>query len=70
MGNNNSRLAIPPIESLNVENYRALSRVGLGGLTPKTELLGPNGSGKSTVFDIFNFLSTSIRRTEMKGVTC
>ena len=48
---------IPRIESLYVENYRALRRVDLDKLTPMTVLLGPNGSGKSTVFDVFNFLS-------------
>jgi predicted ATPase len=48
---------IPRIESLKVENYRALKNVTLDKLTPMTVLLGPNGSGKSTVFDVFNFLS-------------
>jgi len=48
---------IPRIESLRVENYRALRNVELDKLTPMTVLLGPNGSGKSTVFDVFNFLS-------------
>lgn len=48
---------IPRIESLRVENYRALRKVELDNLTPTTVLLGPNGSGKSTVFDVFNFLS-------------
>ncbi|MBK8754675.1 MAG: AAA family ATPase [Candidatus Competibacteraceae bacterium] len=57
MGNSNSRLAIPRIESLKVENYRALHKVDLDKLTPMTVLLGPNGSGKSTIFDVFNFLS-------------
>lgn len=51
------RQGIPRIESLRVENYRALRKVELGSLTPMTVLLGPNGSGKSTVFDVFNFLS-------------
>lgn len=45
------------IESLRVENYRALHRVELKDLTPLTVLLGPNGSGKSTLFDVFAFLS-------------
>jgi predicted ATPase len=49
--------AVPRIEYLRVENYRALRRVELTDLTPITVLLGPNGSGKSTVFDVFNFLS-------------
>ncbi|MDH2240008.1 AAA family ATPase [Pigmentiphaga sp. GD03639] len=48
---------IPRIESLRVENYRALRKVELDKLTPMTVLLGPNGSGKSTIFDVFNFLS-------------
>lgn len=51
------REGIPRIESLRVENYRALRRVELDKLTPMTVLLGLNGSGKSTVFDVFNFLS-------------
>lgn len=50
-------VGIPRIESLRVENYRALRQVELNNLTPMTVLLGPNGSGKSTVFDVFNFLS-------------
>lgn len=48
---------VPRIESLRVENYRALRQVELASLTPMTVLLGPNGSGKSTIFDVFNFLS-------------
>jgi predicted ATPase len=48
---------IPRIESLRVENYRALRQVELDNLTKMTVLLGPNGSGKSTLFDVFNFLS-------------
>jgi predicted ATPase len=45
------------IESLRVENYRALRRVTLEPLAPLSALLGPNGSGKTTVFDVFAFLS-------------
>jgi predicted ATPase len=45
------------IESLRVENYRALRQVEFKDVTPLTVLLGPNGSGKSTVFDVFAFLS-------------
>lgn len=45
------------IESLRVENYRALKSVELRDLTPMTVLVGPNGSGKSTVFDVFSFLA-------------
>lgn len=45
------------IESLVVQNYRALRDVTLDNMTPLTVLLGPNGSGKSTVFDVFAFLA-------------
>ena len=45
------------IESLKVQNFRALREVEFKDLTPMTVLLGPNGSGKSTVFDVFAFLS-------------
>ena len=49
----------PParIESLRVQNFRALKDVWFRDLTPMTVLLGPNSSGKSTVFDVFAFLS-------------
>jgi len=55
--NKSAKRGIPRIESLHVENYRALKKVELDNLTPMTVLLGPNGSGKSTIFDVFNFLS-------------
>ena len=48
---------IPRIESLKVQNYRALHNLELKNLTPLTIFLGPNGSGKSTIFDVFAFLS-------------
>ncbi len=51
------RCAIPRIEYLRVQNYRALHDLELKNITPLTVLLGPNGSGKSTVFDVFAFLS-------------
>ena len=56
----------PRVESLTVENFRALKKVDLKDLTPLTVLVGSNGSGKSTVFDVFAFLSecfeTGLRR--------
>ena len=51
------RSAVPRIEYLRVQNYRALHDLELKNITPLTVLLGPNGSGKSTVFDVFAFLS-------------
>lgn len=50
-------IAVPRIEYLKVQNFRALRHVELKNITPLTVLLGPNGSGKSTLFDVFNFLS-------------
>ncbi|XXY18794.1 AAA family ATPase [Sorangium sp. So ce216] len=50
---------VPRIESLHVENYRALKQLDLEAITPLTVFLGPNGSGKSTIFDVFAFLSES-----------
>ena len=47
----------PRIESLKIQNFRALRSVEFKKLTPLTVLVGPNGSGKSTVFDVFAFLS-------------
>lgn len=51
------RSAIPRIEQLRIQNYRALHDLELKGITPLTVFLGPNGSGKSTIFDVFAFLS-------------
>lgn len=45
------------IESLKVENFRALQNVEIKDIRALTVLVGPNGSGKSTVFDVFAFLS-------------
>lgn len=49
--------AVPRIEALRVQRYRALADLDLKGLTPLTVFLGPNGSGKSTIFDVFAFLA-------------
>ena len=54
---NGALQAIPRIENLRVQNYRALRDLELKNMAPLTVLLGPNGSGKSTVFDVFAFLS-------------
>ena len=45
------------IETLEVENFRALRDFRLTDMTPLTVLIGPNGSGKSTIVDVFAFLS-------------
>lgn len=48
---------VPRIESIRIENYRALRALEITGITPLTVFLGPNGSGKSTLFDVFAFLA-------------
>ena len=48
---------VPHIESLRVENYRALRDIELKQLKPLSVFLGANGSGKSTLFDVFAFLA-------------
>ncbi len=45
------------IESLKIQNYRALKKLELSDLTPLTVFVGPNGSGKATIFDALEFLS-------------
>jgi predicted ATPase len=45
------------IESLKIQNFRALRNVEIKDITPLTVLLGANGSGKSTIFDVFGFLA-------------
>jgi len=57
----------PRIESLKVQNFRALREIEFKGLTPLTVLLGPNGSGKSTVFDVFAFLAECFESTLRKA---
>jgi len=49
--------SVPRIESLHVQNYRALRDLELNAITPLTVFVGPNGSGKSTLFDVFAFLA-------------
>ena len=52
-----TKISVPRIENLKVQNYRALQNLELKNITPLTVFLGPNGSGKSTIFDVFAFLS-------------
>lgn len=61
LGATKNPLSVPRIESLRVQNYRALRDLELKNITPLTVFLGPNGSGKSTIFDVFAFLTESFR---------
>lgn len=54
-------LYLPRIQSISVQNFRALRDIKLQKITPLTVFLGPNGSGKSTVFDVFAFLSETFQ---------
>ncbi len=51
------RQGVPRIESIRVQNFRALRDLTLSPIAPLTVFLGPNGSGKSTIFDVFAFLA-------------
>lgn len=71
------RSITPRLQTLKVNNYRALRDVTFKDLTPFTVLLGANGSGKSTVFDVFAFLHEAFtdglrrawdRRNRMAGI--
>lgn len=44
------------IETIRLQNFKALQDVRLGNLPPYAVFVGPNGSGKSTLFDCFGFL--------------
>ena len=61
-------LAPARIESLKVQNFRALREVEFKELTPLTVLLGPNGSGKSTVFDVFCLFVRMLRARIAPGM--
>ena len=68
MPDSSTNPGIPRVESLRVENYRALKKLELKSLTPLTVFLGPNGSGKSTIFDVFAFLSECFLNGVRKAV--
>jgi len=57
MGPQREKRDVPRIESIRVQNFRALRDLRLSPISPLTVFLGPNGSGKSTVFDVFAFLA-------------
>ncbi|MCX8502046.1 MAG: AAA family ATPase [Alphaproteobacteria bacterium] len=49
------------IESLRVKNYKSLCDLHLKDLPDMCVFVGKNGVGKSTLFDVFSFLSDSLR---------
>jgi predicted ATPase len=49
------------IEQLNIKNFKVYKDVEIKDLSNMCVFLGANGSGKSTLFDVFGFLSDSLR---------
>ena len=56
------------IESIEIENYRALQSVKLEDLRRLVILVGANGTGKSTIFDAFSFLKDALSMNAGKAV--
>lgn len=56
------------IETIEIENYRALQNVKLEDLRRLVILVGANGTGKSTVFDAFTFLKDALSMNVGKAV--
>lgn len=49
------------IERLRIENYKVYRKMEIRNLSHFSVFLGVNGAGKSTLFDIFGFLSDSLK---------
>lgn len=49
------------IEQINIKNYKVYRDVEIKNLSNMCVFLGANGSGKTTLFDVFGFLSDSLR---------
>lgn len=49
------------IESIKLKNYKAFNSLELTNLSELSIFVGANGVGKSTLFDVFGFLSDSLR---------
>lgn len=49
------------IESLSIENFKVFKSTTIKKLPKMAVLVGTNGSGKSTFFDVFGFLSDSLK---------
>jgi predicted ATPase len=49
------------IESLKIQNFKALKSIEIKNLRSLSVLIGANGAGKSTLFDVFGFLSDALQ---------
>jgi predicted ATPase len=50
------------IESIKVENFKALQDFEVTNLTGLTVIVGKNGVGKTTFFDVFEFLHDCLEK--------
>lgn len=57
------------VESLRVQNYRALRDVTILNIPAFAVFVGPNGSGKSTLFDVFGFLKDALDGNVRTAIT-
>ena len=49
------------IETIHLENFRALQDINLRNIPPFAVFMGANGSGKSTLFQVFGFLKDALQ---------
>ena len=49
------------IEKIKIENYKVYRKTEIQDLSNFSVFLGANGAGKSTLFDVFGFLSDSLK---------
>ena len=56
------------IEAIKIKNYKVFKELDIRNLPNMCVFLGANGSGKSTFFDIFGFLSQSLRENVKSAI--
>lgn len=56
------------IEKIKIKNYKVFQDVEITDISNMAVFLGANGSGKSTLFDVFGFLSDSLKSNVKKAL--
>ena len=56
------------IEKIKIKNFKVFENIEINGLTGMCVFLGANGSGKSTFFDVFGFLSESLKNNVRSAI--
>jgi predicted ATPase len=56
------------IEKIKIKNYKVFENSEINNLPNMSVFLGANGSGKSTLFDVFGFLSESLRNNVKSAI--